>query len=96
MPDSLPDTIDANSLRVGEEHFLEKLDCISSILKVALNCSGKSREKCNIQDVVVALKKIKIQLQPYMGICYLIQNYAKQSPNTLFCSDAIYYLVFLV
>ncbi|KAL3523095.1 hypothetical protein ACH5RR_015929 [Cinchona calisaya] len=66
MPNGLVDIIDSNLLKASDGYFLEKLDCISSIMKVALNCTNESpRERSNIQDVLVTLKKIKLQLLPY-------------------------------
>ncbi|CDP21338.1 unnamed protein product, partial [Coffea canephora] len=57
-----PNVIDANLLKESDEYFVEKLSCIASIMKVALGCTMESpRERSNIQDVLVALKKIKRQ-----------------------------------
>ncbi|KAL3523099.1 hypothetical protein ACH5RR_015933, partial [Cinchona calisaya] len=66
MPNGLAQIVDANLVKPSDEYFPEKLECISSIMKVAINCTNESpRERCNIQDVLVALKKIKLQLLPY-------------------------------
>ncbi|XP_027172261.1 receptor kinase-like protein Xa21 [Coffea eugenioides] len=65
MANALAQIIDANLLSATDDHFLEKLDCISSIMKVALNCTRESPgERSNIQDVLEALVKIKLQLLP--------------------------------
>ncbi|XP_071921472.1 uncharacterized protein [Coffea arabica] len=65
MANALAQIIDANLLSTTDDHFLEKLDCISSIMKVALNCTRESPgERSNIQDVLEALVKIKLQLLP--------------------------------
>nr|XP_027088532.1 receptor kinase-like protein Xa21 [Coffea arabica] len=62
IPDGLAHVIDANLLKENDEYFVEKLSCIASIMKVALDCTMESpRERSNIQDVLVALKKIKFQ-----------------------------------
>ncbi|XP_071922652.1 uncharacterized protein [Coffea arabica] len=62
MPDGLANVIDANLLKESDEYFVEKLSCIASIMKVALGCTMESpRERSSIQDVLVALKKIKLQ-----------------------------------
>ncbi|CDP12430.1 unnamed protein product [Coffea canephora] len=62
IPDELAHVIDANLLKESDEYFVEKLSCIASIMKVALDCTMESpRERSNIQDVLVALKKIKLQ-----------------------------------
>ncbi|CDP18217.1 unnamed protein product [Coffea canephora] len=65
MASALAPIIDANLLSTTDDHFLVKLDCISSIMKVALNCTRESPgERSNIQDVLEALVKIKLQLLP--------------------------------
>ncbi|XP_027185080.1 probable LRR receptor-like serine/threonine-protein kinase At3g47570 [Coffea eugenioides] len=62
MPDGLALVIDANLLKESDECIGEKLSCIASIMKVALGCTMESpRERSSIQDVLVALKKIKLQ-----------------------------------
>ncbi|XP_027171446.1 probable LRR receptor-like serine/threonine-protein kinase At3g47570 [Coffea eugenioides] len=66
MPDGLVRVVDANLLRPNHEYFDEKLDCIPSIMKVALNCTRESpRERSNMHDVLADLKKVKLQLLPY-------------------------------
>ncbi|XP_027185165.1 probable LRR receptor-like serine/threonine-protein kinase At3g47570 [Coffea eugenioides] len=62
IPDGLALVIDANLLKENDECIGEKLSCIASIMKVALGCTMESpRERSSIQDVLVALKKIKLQ-----------------------------------
>ncbi|XP_027185103.1 probable LRR receptor-like serine/threonine-protein kinase At3g47570 [Coffea eugenioides] len=62
IPDGLAYVIDANLLKESDEYFVKKLSCIASIMKVALDCTMESpRERSNIKDVLVALKKIKLQ-----------------------------------
>ncbi|XP_027086410.2 uncharacterized protein [Coffea arabica] len=62
MPDGLANVIDANLLKERDEYFVEKLSCIASIMKVALGCTMESpRERSSIQDILVELKKIKLQ-----------------------------------
>ncbi|XP_027185102.1 probable LRR receptor-like serine/threonine-protein kinase At3g47570 [Coffea eugenioides] len=62
LPDGLAHVIDANLLKKSDEYFVEKLSCIASIMKVALDCTMESpRERSNIKDVLVVLKKIKLQ-----------------------------------
>ncbi|XP_071922518.1 uncharacterized protein [Coffea arabica] len=62
IPDGLANVIDANLLEESDEYFVEKLSCIGSIMKVALGCTMESpRERSSIQDVLVALKNIKLQ-----------------------------------
>ncbi|CDP11280.1 unnamed protein product [Coffea canephora] len=57
-----PNVIDANLLKESDECIGEKLSCIASIMKVALGCTMESpRERSSIQNVLVALQKIKLQ-----------------------------------
>lgn len=66
FPNSLAQIIDSNLLVKNEEYITEKLECITSIMEVALNCSRESpKERSTIKDVIVALKKIKLKLLPY-------------------------------
>ncbi|MED6211007.1 hypothetical protein PIB30_069568 [Stylosanthes scabra] len=61
-PDSVLDIIDAKLLE-EEGELNTKQDCLLSIMTLALNCSAESPgERTNMNDVVVALKKIKILL----------------------------------
>ncbi|XP_027172262.1 receptor kinase-like protein Xa21 [Coffea eugenioides] len=67
MANTLARIVDANLVSTTDRHYLEKLECISSIMKLALNCTKKSpAERSNIRDAPVALKKIKIQLVQYV------------------------------
>ncbi|CDP16052.1 unnamed protein product [Coffea canephora] len=56
-----------NDKMFGENLRLKSwLDCISSIMKVALNCTRESPgERSNMHDVLADLKKIKLRLLPY-------------------------------
>ncbi|XP_027108803.1 receptor kinase-like protein Xa21 [Coffea arabica] len=49
MPNALYQIIDANLLQEDEEHFAEKLDCISFIMEIALNCSRESPRERSMQ-----------------------------------------------
>ncbi|XP_059293896.1 receptor kinase-like protein Xa21 [Lycium ferocissimum] len=52
--------VDANLLKPEDK---DKIDCVASIMKVALDCSVESPdERINMKDVVGMLQKIKIQL----------------------------------
>ncbi|KAK8710246.1 hypothetical protein V6N13_145580 [Hibiscus sabdariffa] len=54
------DVVDADLLRIEDEYFVDKADCISSIMKLALDCSTELTEaRKNMKNVVVELKKIK-------------------------------------
>ncbi|XP_027088535.1 probable LRR receptor-like serine/threonine-protein kinase At3g47570 [Coffea arabica] len=62
IPDGLAHVIDVNLLKESDESIGEKLSCIASIMKVALGCTMDSpKERSSIQDVLVALKKMKLQ-----------------------------------
>ncbi|XP_027185099.1 probable LRR receptor-like serine/threonine-protein kinase At3g47570 [Coffea eugenioides] len=62
IPDRLANVTDANLLKKSDKCIGEKLSCIASIMKVALGCTMESpKERSNIQDVLVAMKKIKLQ-----------------------------------
>ncbi|XVF87311.1 hypothetical protein PTKIN_Ptkin18bG0109900 [Pterospermum kingtungense] len=59
--DAITDVLDANLLK-EEEHFIGKVNCLSSIMGLALECTAKSpEERKNMKDVVAILKKIKIK-----------------------------------
>ncbi|KAL2501047.1 putative LRR receptor-like serine/threonine-protein kinase [Forsythia ovata] len=63
MPNAIARIIDSNLLVPEEEYYTEKLNCLSSVMELALNCSMESaNERVNMKDVVVALKKIRLQL----------------------------------
>ena len=50
---SIFNVIDANLLKRGEEHFTVKLDCILSIMKLAMDCSNETTdERINMRDVM--------------------------------------------
>lgn len=67
VSDSLPEAtikvVDANLLKPEDEKLMDKIDCVASIIKVALDCTVESpEERINMKDVVGMLQKIKIQL----------------------------------
>lgn len=62
LPNAIIQVIDANLLRPGEEHFNVKVQCVSSIMELALNCSaGSPRVRINIKDAPTALKEISLR-----------------------------------
>ncbi|KAF7119455.1 hypothetical protein RHSIM_Rhsim13G0118600 [Rhododendron simsii] len=62
MADGVAEIIDANLLRPNEEQYAAKIQCVSGIMELALRCSAESpEERMNMKDVLVALKKIKLQ-----------------------------------
>ncbi|KAK2972554.1 hypothetical protein RJ640_022405, partial [Escallonia rubra] len=60
LPNAAIQVLDRNLLRQEGENSLAEVDCISSILKLALDCAAESPEqRINMKDVLAALKKIK-------------------------------------
>lgn len=57
----LANKIDANLLRAHEEYYFnKKLECASSIMGVAMNCTRQSpRERSTMKDVTLELEKIR-------------------------------------
>nr|XP_033513124.1 receptor kinase-like protein Xa21 isoform X2 [Nicotiana tomentosiformis] len=66
LPDKLDQIIDADLLTLDEENISEKLQCVASVLELAMNCTAKSPgERMNMTEVVAALKKIKDRLSSH-------------------------------
>ena len=72
VEDSLPDAlqvVDANLIRPEDEHFTDKLKCVTLIMKLALNCYRECpRERISMKDVLAKLIKIKHQFQFLMAL----------------------------
>ncbi|XP_027111968.2 uncharacterized protein [Coffea arabica] len=69
LPNATTQVIDANLLGRQDDHFNEKLECISVIFKLALSCCADCpRDRTNMKDVVAALQKIKHQLESFPNI----------------------------
>ncbi|KAM3306793.1 hypothetical protein P3S67_013664 [Capsicum chacoense] len=63
LPDSVMDVADSNLVSPMDNHLNKKLDCVTSIMKVALDCCAESpARRTNMKDVVGMLQKIRIQL----------------------------------
>lgn len=63
MPDSLYQVVDASLFQGGEENKAEKLECIFSIMEIALTCTRESfRERSTMDQVVIALNKVNTKL----------------------------------
>ncbi|KAG8365548.1 hypothetical protein BUALT_Bualt18G0116500 [Buddleja alternifolia] len=60
---SLPNqVIDANLMHCEKEDFDKNMQCVSSILELALKCSAEcSRDRINMKEALVELQKIKRQ-----------------------------------
>ncbi|XP_031118122.1 probable LRR receptor-like serine/threonine-protein kinase At3g47570 [Ipomoea triloba] len=62
LPNQILQVVDPNLLRVEDRDFTAKLQCVSSILELALQCAMESPEmRLNMKDVVARLNKIKLQ-----------------------------------
>ncbi|KAK2983454.1 hypothetical protein RJ640_024450, partial [Escallonia rubra] len=60
LPSEVIQVLDRNLLRQESENSLAEVDCVSSILKLALDCAAESPEqRINMKDVLATLKKIK-------------------------------------
>jgi len=63
LPDELDQIIDADLLTVNEQNLSQKLQCVSFIMELAMNCTTSIPvERMNMTDVVTTLKKIKQKL----------------------------------
>ncbi|XP_070041939.1 probable LRR receptor-like serine/threonine-protein kinase At3g47570 isoform X2 [Nicotiana tomentosiformis] len=63
LPEAIVDVVDANFVTHYDNHLNNKLYCVASIMKVALDCCIESpARRIDMKDVVGMLKKIKIQL----------------------------------
>ncbi|PIN13604.1 Serine/threonine protein kinase [Handroanthus impetiginosus] len=60
LPDGITKVMDPKLLNPEEDNFKEKLECLSSIMEVALNCSTEiAGERISMKDVVAHLNKIR-------------------------------------
>ncbi|KAH0739982.1 hypothetical protein KY290_033025 [Solanum tuberosum] len=63
LPQAIMEVIDANLITPHDNHLMRKIDCVVSIMKVAMDCCVESpKGRIDMKDVVGRLKKIKIQL----------------------------------
>ncbi|PIN23776.1 Serine/threonine protein kinase [Handroanthus impetiginosus] len=66
LPNGITKVMDPKLLNPEDDNFKEKLECLSSIMEVALNCSTKiPGERISMKDVVGHLNKIRIKLLEY-------------------------------
>ncbi|XP_044476872.1 probable LRR receptor-like serine/threonine-protein kinase At3g47570 [Mangifera indica] len=67
LPDAVTEVMDGNLLR-KEIGFGAEVNCMLSIMNLALNCSMESPEqRINMKDALAKLKKIKLQFQQDVG-----------------------------
>ncbi|XP_065848551.1 probable LRR receptor-like serine/threonine-protein kinase At3g47570 isoform X3 [Euphorbia lathyris] len=63
LPSRVYQLVDPNLVRVDERHYLDKIDCTSSIMNLALKCCvDVPEERISSKDVLSALNKIKAKL----------------------------------
>ncbi|CAL5410196.1 unnamed protein product [Camellia sinensis] len=63
LPNAIVQVLDANLLRQDIEHNNAKVQCVSSLMQLALNCSEDSpEERMIMKDVLVSIKKIRLRL----------------------------------
>ena len=68
LPHAVIEVVDVNLLKRGEDYFTAKLDCISSIMKMAMDCSIEAPdERINMRDVVTTLQNIKLKFLKDVG-----------------------------
>ena len=68
LPHSIIEVIDANLLKRDEENFNAKLNCMLSIMQLAMDCSTEvPEERSNMKDVVTILKNIKLKFLKDVG-----------------------------
>ncbi|XP_044476874.1 probable LRR receptor-like serine/threonine-protein kinase At3g47570 [Mangifera indica] len=67
LPDAVTKVVDGNLL-IDENGFAAKVNCMLSIMNLALNCSMESPEqRINMKDALAKLKKIRLQFQQDVG-----------------------------
>ncbi|XP_030923061.1 probable LRR receptor-like serine/threonine-protein kinase At3g47570 [Quercus lobata] len=68
IPLSVIEVIDANLLKRGEENFNAKLDCMLSVMQLAMDCSTEiPEERSNMKNVVTILKNITLKFLKDVG-----------------------------
>ena len=59
---AISEVIDSSLLRVEEEHYVLKKECLSSIMELALTCSAAAPEdRTDMKKVAATLNRIKIK-----------------------------------
>ncbi|KAK2989030.1 hypothetical protein RJ640_027941 [Escallonia rubra] len=60
LPSAVIQVLDKSLLRQGSENSLAEVDCVSSVLKLALDCAAESpKQRITMKDVLATLKKIR-------------------------------------
>ncbi|CAL5410177.1 unnamed protein product [Camellia sinensis] len=80
LPNAIVQVLDANLLRQNIEHNNAKVQCVSSLMQLALNCSEDSpEERMIMKDVLVAIKNIRLR---YVENCK--QTYEESISSTFY------------
>ncbi|THG15287.1 hypothetical protein TEA_013373 [Camellia sinensis var. sinensis] len=62
LPNAIVQVLDANLLTQDIEHNSAKVQCVSSLMQLALKCSADSpEERMIMKDVLVSIKKIRLR-----------------------------------
>ncbi|XP_059653361.1 receptor kinase-like protein Xa21 [Cornus florida] len=65
---SIIEIVDTNMIKRDDENFSAKVDCASSIFRLAMDCSNDSaKERINMIDALATLKKIKTSFLANIG-----------------------------
>ncbi|THG19874.1 hypothetical protein TEA_014519 [Camellia sinensis var. sinensis] len=82
LPNAISHVIDANLLKPEEEHLtVVVLQCVSSIMELALSCSAESsEERMNMKDV---LKAGELGLVPFLTLAQFINDEARQAQESI-------------
>ncbi|KAL8542119.1 hypothetical protein ACS0TY_003105 [Phlomoides rotata] len=68
LPDSMDGVVDSKLMRDEESHFNEKMECVSKVMGLAMNCTVDApRERMKMKDVLISLKKIKLHYTAILG-----------------------------
>ncbi|XP_047266432.1 receptor kinase-like protein Xa21 isoform X3 [Capsicum annuum] len=90
IPDAVIDVADANLVPPTDNHLVKKLDCVSSIMNVALDCCAESpARRTNMKDVVGMLQMIRLQLLALLSVLL-----ATLVPNNLICCKCLLNICF--
>lgn len=68
FPDKLEGVVDCRLMREEEWNFSEKMECVSLMMGLAMDCTVECpKERMEMKNVLTALKKIKLRLAAILG-----------------------------
>lgn len=68
LPHSASEVVDSKLMREEEESFAEKIECVTSILALAMACTVESpKDRMKMKNVRTALEKMKLHLIATLG-----------------------------